>query len=475
MESVSSIHGLDQFLFSPDRHNLIACLDSARRLCAWLLSEEPRRLPVSECERVQSRLRDILPQVPADKVAGVQRLLMLLRQSAGEANADRSVFFDPLDLARDPQAFWAKIDWNRRAELRECHRQLTQELQEVIDAGPVSPAAAYLGITPDGLPVPPPIGHDLYVVHCSTEPLAADPVRTPRVFAVGLRHVVSGQVVTFAAHRTAEQQRMQISRQPRQLEKLEAASLQEFFAFLADRPCAVLLHWNMNGTRFGFEALAQRYRLHWGSPPVLPPPCQRFDLAAFLKRKFGGDYTDHPRLDSLVRLNGLIGAAYLDEEKAADAWRRGDWAGLEGSLVFKLGAIEALYRLLRENKLRTNLGLVGALGVVGAEPDHRLTVCNKGVITNAANSGDQPELPEREQEILKALLLKAEGKHRRVLREKAARRADPGCKPGTYNSHVVSLIKRGLVQSQKGPNGGIWLTAEGCAVAQSLGTPGPVK
>jgi hypothetical protein len=422
-------------------------------------------------------LRDILPRRPADKVAVVQRLLVLLRQSsAGETNADRSIYFDPLDLARDPQGFWAKIGWNGRAELRECHRQLMQELQEVIGAGLAAAAAADPGITPDGLPVPPPIGHNLYVVHYSTESLTADPGRTPRVFAVAARHAVSGQVATFAAHRSAEQRGERISRQPRQLEKLEAAFLQEFFAFLADRPSAVWLHWNMNGPRFGFEALAQRYRLHWGSPPDLPPLCQRFDLAAFLKRRFGVDYVDNPRLESLMRLNDLIGAPYLGQEKAGDAWRRGDWAGLEGSLVSKLGAIEALHRLLRENKLRTNLGVVGASGPAGAEPGRWLTVCNKGVITNAANSDDQPELPEREQEILKALLLlKAEGKHRRVSRDKAARKADPECKPSTYNVHVRSLIKRGLLRSQKGPGGGIWLTPEGGAVAKSLGTPGTNK
>jgi hypothetical protein len=87
---------------------------------------------------------------------------------------------------------------------------------------------------------------------------------------------------------------------------------------------------------------------------------------------------------------------------------------------------------------------------------------------------DETELGDREKEILVALLLlKADSKRRRVSRAKAARKADPGCQPSTYNKPVSNLPKRGLVVSKRGPNGGIWLTPQGVREATALTTARP--
>jgi hypothetical protein len=87
-----------------------------------------------------------------------------------------------------------------------------------------------------------------------------------------------------------------------------------------------------------------------------------------------------------------------------------------------------------------------------------------------ADEGTSPqELSDREKEILQALqVLKADGERRRVSRQKAARKTDPGCKPSTYNKAISSLVKRGFVESRSGPGGGIWLTPAGVVAAEAL-------
>jgi hypothetical protein len=78
-------------------------------------------------------------------------------------------------------------------------------------------------------------------------------------------------------------------------------------------------------------------------------------------------------------------------------------------------------------------------------------------------------LSEREGELLCALLqLHAVGERTAVPRAKASKRADASAKPSASNHSVAALVKRGLVASKKGPNGGIWLTPAGEAAAKAL-------
>ncbi|MHB1421852.1 MAG: hypothetical protein ACYC3I_01385 [Gemmataceae bacterium] len=80
-----------------------------------------------------------------------------------------------------------------------------------------------------------------------------------------------------------------------------------------------------------------------------------------------------------------------------------------------------------------------------------------------------PDIPERQREILTALLLLGAVTDRnRVARRKAASKADPEAAESTYNRPIAALAGRGLIGSKKGPDGGIWLTSNGEIAAQSL-------
>src|SRR5262249_3884897 len=103
------------------------------------------------------------------------------------------------------------------------------------------------------------------------------------------------------------------------------------------------------------------------------------------------------------------------------------------------------------------------------EPEGNDTDEVEAVQPNGGDPISDSELKEREREILSALLLlKADGERRRVSRNKAARKADPSCKPSSYNKAIASLVKKGYVASQTGPGGGIWLSPEGVCLAKTV-------
>jgi hypothetical protein len=114
-----------------------------------------------------------------------------------------------------------------------------------------------------------------------------------------------------------------------------------------------------------------------------------------------------------------------------------------------------------------------------ADNDRRIADQNEAVVEASHAVSEQPEagesadaeLQERENDILRALLmLKAESNRRSVSRSRAAIKVDPACKPSSYNKAVASLVAKGLVKSKKGPNGGIWLTPDGVSAAKAVGS-----
>jgi hypothetical protein len=338
----------------------------AHRLCLLLLADRDVRLPVPECQRLLDRVRDCLAAVPGDRVGPVLKLLGILSRTVGPTTtADRPAGFAPLDIASNPTAFWCRVSRAKvKRELRECARHLTEQISREADTSPASPWPQLAfpipaATTPDGLLTPPLIDEALYTVHCSIERLDDCPERTPRASAVAVRHLASGQECIFSFVHEAELERKKLRQLLGQLDRLESRMLNRFFAFLANRPIARWLHWNMRSVRFGFPALAQRYLVHHGRAPTDMPPHRLFDFAGHLKWRFGRDFVGHPNLERLISMNGLLRDTYLDQVQSAAAWKANDFGAILRSLSYKVEAIGELYRRFREGRLVTAVGIVG--------------------------------------------------------------------------------------------------------------------
>lgn len=79
------------------------------------------------------------------------------------------------------------------------------------------------------------------------------------------------------------------------------------------------VHWNMNSALYGFPAIAQR-ALALGVAPVEVAARNGINLATVLKRTLGDAYAPHPRLESLIRMNGVSNHGWLDPARwAAEA------------------------------------------------------------------------------------------------------------------------------------------------------------
>jgi len=206
----------------------------------------------------------------------------------------------------------------------------------------------------DPLPPLPPLDWRLFAIHYSQELRANSEAQTPPVSAIIVQHVQTGLQWTFAAFSIAEQRRIQPSDFLARLPDLEKKLLQDFRDFVRRAPKAVWLHWGMRKPRFGFGVLAQRGQIH-DLAPVNVPMGQCFDLANYLKRRFGEDYVPHPRLWNALKFNGLLDhAGILDEQAAAQAWAKGEYGRLIESLSCKVDGIADLYERVRAGTFQTS-------------------------------------------------------------------------------------------------------------------------
>lgn len=157
---------------------------------------------------------------------------------------------------------------------------------------------------------------------------------------------------SFSVLQAAEREGVSHVEWPACWPELERTLLADFFDFAAERAGAAWLHWGMRGPFFGFVVLEQRARRH-GLEPCAIPAARRFDLAHYLKRRYGREYAPHPRFWHAAHRNRVAAPGLMNEVEAAAAWDAGRHAALLRSLLLKVNAIAHLYEIVRIGAFRT--------------------------------------------------------------------------------------------------------------------------
>jgi hypothetical protein len=179
----------------------------------------------------------------------------------------------------------------------------------------------------------------LLAIHYSQELIDNSGGQTPPVSAIVVQRVADDDQKAFSAFLLAEALGIKPGAFLDHFQELEKQLLWMFFEFVAKEPqTTVWLHWNMRSPHFGFEVRAQRARVH-DLIPVEIDPARRFNLAAYLKTRYGDDYAPDPRLPNAIRQNGLYQPGMLNDEQAKDAWARKDFGAVLTSLCRKVNAI----------------------------------------------------------------------------------------------------------------------------------------
>jgi hypothetical protein len=176
---------------------------------------------------------------------------------------------------------------------------------------------------------------------------------SPRITSIAITHYATEQTVSFSTHSIAEELHIPRDSVRDRFDEVEHKLLQDFYAFIRDRRDKFWVHWNMRNLTYGFEHLEHRYRVLGGNDASVIPVERRLNLNDLLSDRYGGGYASHPKMKSLMELNGGIHRHFLAGEDEVRAFQNNEFIRMHNSTLAKIGFFFQVIRSLVKGKLNT--------------------------------------------------------------------------------------------------------------------------
>lgn len=105
------------------------------------------------------------------------------------------------------------------------------------------------------------------IIHYSCESFVTSHGRTPRVTSISVRSMETAQMKSFSIHIQAQFDGKNFNNlNPEDYDTLEKKMLFEFYKYMKSNKDKKWIHWNMRDSNYGFEAIANRYKILGGNP-----------------------------------------------------------------------------------------------------------------------------------------------------------------------------------------------------------------
>jgi hypothetical protein len=195
---------------------------------------------------------------------------------------------------------------------------------------------------------------NFYIIHYSCQSLYDDnEALSPRITSIAITHYATEQTVSFSTHSIAEELHITRDSVRDQFDEVERKLLQDFYAFIRDRRDKYRVHWNMRNLTFGFEHLEHRYRVLGGNDAPVIPVERRLNLTDLISDRYGSGYASHPKMKSLMELNGGVHRHFLTGEEEVRAFQNNEFIRMHNSTLAKIGCFFHVIRSLVKGKLNT--------------------------------------------------------------------------------------------------------------------------
>jgi hypothetical protein len=193
----------------------------------------------------------------------------------------------------------------------------------------------------------------VFVVHYACQSFAQTQQQgSPRIAAIAVRNLASGQTTSFSIHQELELRRLPSWESAAHLDELEGAMLARYFDFIRANKGMRFVHWNMRDLKFGFAALEHRYAVLGGQAHPLHDH-QLFDLAILMAEIYGSGYAPRPHLRHLAKGNRLAVAGFLDGKDEPVVFNRGEYSAVHQSVLCKVTIIASVASLAESRTLNT--------------------------------------------------------------------------------------------------------------------------
>ena len=179
---------------------------------------------------------------------------------------------------------------------------------------------------------------------------------SPRITAIAVRNLRSGQCNSFSLHHTAEIRGLTKEEIPTNYGEIELQMLTEYFEWLRNNQGVNYLHWNMRNAIYGFQAIEHRFRVLSGNAemPYTVADNIKTNLASLLINIYGSRYTDDPRMTTILPKNNIRLPGFLNGPEEVSAFHNQNLIAVHTSCVRKVEAICTIANLAHDRTLKTN-------------------------------------------------------------------------------------------------------------------------
>jgi hypothetical protein len=199
----------------------------------------------------------------------------------------------------------------------------------------------------------------VYAIHYACQSFyQGGQVASPRVGAISVRQISTGQVTSFSIAQVAELNHVAAEDIPALLDRIERRVLDGYFEFVRGNKHARYLHWNMRDQQYGFAALEHRASVLGGTPFEITES-HRHDLATLIEDIYGIDYVQgRAKLRPLAEMNDLVTAGFLPGREEAAAFDDGRYRDIAASTLAKVRVIADIAMKARDRTLATDASFI---------------------------------------------------------------------------------------------------------------------
>jgi hypothetical protein len=137
------------------------------------------------------------------------------------------------------------------------------------------------------------------------------------------------------------------------------------YAYLKDHSTHNWVHWNMRNANYGFEAIANRFRILGGKPFDIEDQF-KFDLSEVLKLVHTDNFEEHKPSGKLLNLANRNTISLHDAKSGQDesvAFDKRDFLTLHMSTSRKVDIVDSILTLEEKNQLKVNTSIIKECGL----------------------------------------------------------------------------------------------------------------
>lgn len=235
----------------------------------------------------------------------------------------------------------------------------------------------------------------LKIIHYSCESFITSHGKTPRITAICIKDISSGQVTSFSIHLQSQFQELDFTNlTDQQYDEVEKNMLNSFSKFVKENSKGVWIHWNMRDSNYGFEAISNRIRILGGKQFRIENE-NKIDLPQVLGKIYTFGYEQNRpkgRLLNLAKRNNISDINALTGKEEADAFDNHEYLKLHMSTLRKVDIINTIISKCEEQSLQVKpkmkeiygLSAAGILEIVRRSPWILLVLSILGYIIGSA-------------------------------------------------------------------------------------------